>query len=140
VSGLWRHWISNRTDVFSSFISIPLSIISFLLLATFPGWHEEENSEGSERQVKPFPSRPVSRVALGCITVSAIVALLASFWQHMAGAAASAMAAAFTYGAAKGGIGVGAMVCGWLSFVLLMVVALGLLMMILSIKVLEELT
>lgn len=111
-----------------------------LLLATFPGWHEEENSEGSAMDVKPFPSRPVSRVALGCTTASAIVALLASFWQHMAGAAASAMAAAFTYGAAKGGIGAGAIVCGWLSFVLLMIVALGLVIMILSIKVLDRLT
>ena len=64
------------------------------------------------------------------------MALLASFWQHMAGAAASTMAEVFTYGAATGDVGAGAMVLGWLSFALLMIACVGLLVMILSIRVL----
>ena len=78
--------------------------------------------------------------ALGCITVSTIMALLSSFWQHMAGAAASTMAEVFTYGAVTGNVGAGAMACGWLSFFLLMLPGIGLLVMIQTIRVLMTLS
>lgn len=58
----------------------------------------------------------------------------------MASAAACTMAEVFTYGVAAGAVGTGAMACGWLSFVLLMASGLGLLVTILSIRVLLSLT
>ncbi|UZP42348.1 hypothetical protein NXS19_010164 [Fusarium pseudograminearum] len=39
-------------------IAIIFAFICLLLLATFPGWHEETDSEGSDREVKPFPLSP----------------------------------------------------------------------------------
>lgn len=138
-----RAWFEDSTDTpcdVPSFISIPFAFIAFVLLYTFPGWHEDAESQGSEREVKPFPSRTVSHVALGCITVASIIALLAVFWQHMASTAAATMAEVFTYGAASGSVGAGAMVLGWLSFSLQMMTAIGLLVMILSIRVLSQLS
>jgi hypothetical protein len=43
-------------------------------------------------------------------------------------------------GSVKSGVGTSAMVLGWFGFVLLVVVTIGLLVMILSIKLLKQLT
>lgn len=120
-----------------SIIAIIFAFICLLLLATFPGWHEEEDSEGSERDVKPFPSRPVSQVALALIFISAIFVLVSVLWQHTASVAASVIAQDFGNGAVKSGVGTSAMVLGWFSFALLIIVTIGLLVMILSISVLS---
>ncbi|PHH82299.1 hypothetical protein CDD82_6407 [Ophiocordyceps australis] len=120
-------------------IAIIFAFLCFLLLATFPGWHEEEDSEGSEREVKPFPSRPVSQVALAIIFIASIFVLVSVLWQHTASVAASIIAQDFGNGAVKSGVGTSAMVIGWFSFALLIIVTIGLLAMILSIRVLGQL-
>ncbi|KAK2771100.1 hypothetical protein CKAH01_14478 [Colletotrichum kahawae] len=117
-------------------VSIILAIFTFLLLATFPGWHEEEDSEGSDREVKPFPSRPVTYLALACVLFSAIIALLAAFWQHMSSSAAVVMAGVFTRGDITGHVGAGAMALGWVLVSLLFLISLALLVFILSIWIL----
>jgi hypothetical protein len=109
-----------------------------LLLATFPGWHEEEDRDGSEREVKPFPSRPVSQIALAIIFISSIFVLVSVLWQHTASVAASIIAQDFGNGSVRSGVGTTAMVLGWFSFALLIIVTIGLLVMILSIRVLSE--
>jgi Ca2+ regulator and membrane fusion protein Fig1 len=109
-----------------------------LLLATFPGWHEEEDAAGSEREVKPFPSRPVSQIALAIIFIASIFVLVSVLWQHTASVAASIIAQDFGNGSVRSGVGTTAMVLGWFSFALLIVVTIGLLVMILSIRVLSE--
>ncbi|KAF5680674.1 membrane fusion mating FIG1 [Fusarium circinatum] len=119
-------------------IAIIFAFVCLLLLATFPGWHEETDSEGSDREVKPFPSRPVSQIALALIFVSAIFILVSVLWQHTASVAASVIAQDFGNGAVKSGVGTSAMVLGWFSFALLIVVTIGLLIMILSISVLSS--
>ncbi|SPO04288.1 uncharacterized protein DNG_06971 [Cephalotrichum gorgonifer] len=119
-------------------IAIIFAFICVLLLATFPVWHEETDSDGSEREVKPFPSRPVSQVALAIIFISAIFVLVSVLWQHTASVAASIIAEDFGNGSVKSGVGTSAMVMGWFSFTLLIVVTIGLLVMILSIRVLTE--
>ncbi|KAJ3532578.1 hypothetical protein NM208_g8376 [Fusarium decemcellulare] len=119
-------------------IAIIFAFVCLLLLATFPGWHEEVDSEGSDREVKPFPSRPVSQIALALIFVSAIFVLVSVLWQHTASVAASVIAQDFGNGAVKSGVGTSAMVLGWFSFALLIVVTIGLLIMILSISVLSS--
>lgn len=77
---------------------------------------------------------PVMVIAM-CI--SSMMALLSGFWQHMAGVAASIMTDAFTYGAASGDLGVGAMVLGWVSFFLLAVALLGLTVIVIAIHLLN---
>ncbi|PNH35807.1 hypothetical protein VD0002_g8021 [Verticillium dahliae] len=120
------------------FISIVAAIAAILLLATFPGWHEDNTSNGSEREVKPFPSRVVSRAALGCLVVSCVLTLLTGFWQHLSSSSATTMVKFFTYGVATGHVGAGAMALGWLATFFLIVACIGLLVMILSISVLSN--
>ncbi|VUC23679.1 unnamed protein product [Clonostachys rosea] len=121
-------------------IAIIFAFICFILLATWPGWHEEEDSEGSERAVKPFPSRPVSQVALAIIFVASIFILVSVLWQHTASVAASVIAQDFGNGVVKSGVGTSAMVMGWFSFALLIVVTIGLLVMIISMQFLTQMT
>lgn len=120
------------------FAAIPLAFISILLLGTFPGWHTEEDGEGSEREVKPFPSRPVSQLALAIIVVASLFAFISILWQHIATSAAASMIRSLSYGTVKGQVGPTAVALGWVGVVLSLVSAIGLLVMILSIRVLAE--
>lgn len=121
-------------------VAIILAFITFILLATFPGWHEEHDLHGSEVDVKPFPSRPVSQVALALIFIASIFVLVSVLWQHTASVAAATIAQDLGNGSVKSGVGTSAMVLGWFGFVLLIIVTIGLLVMILSIIVLDRLT
>jgi hypothetical protein len=89
--------------------------------------------------VKPFPSRPVSQISLAIIFIASIFVLVSVLWQHTASVAASTIAQDLANGSVVSGVGTTAMVLGWFSFSLLIVVTIGLLVMILSIKVLTEL-
>ncbi|KAK1580568.1 Ca2+ regulator and membrane fusion protein Fig1-domain-containing protein [Colletotrichum navitas] len=120
------------------FISIIFGFCTFILLATFPGWHETD-SEGSSVEVKPFPSLAVSKIASACIFVSAVISMLATFWQHLSSSAAIAMSSAFTQGAVTGHVGAAAMALGWISVFLLMTTFVGIIVMILSIRILLRL-
>jgi hypothetical protein len=121
-------------------VAIVLAFFTFLLLATFPGWHTTRGSEGSEREVKPFPSRAVSQVALATVFIAAVFTLVSVLWQHTAAVAAATIAQDLGNGSVKSGVGTTAMILGWMSFGLLVVVTLGLLVMILSIQLLDRLT
>ncbi|KAJ5820101.1 hypothetical protein N7474_005692 [Penicillium riverlandense] len=121
-------------------VAIVLAFFCFLLLATFPGWHEEVDESGSEREVKPFPSRPVSQAALALIFVASVFVLVSVLWQHTASVAASTIAQDMGNGSIKSGVGTSAMVLGWFGFVLMVVVTIGLLVMILSISLIRKLT
>jgi hypothetical protein len=120
-------------------VAIVLAFLTFLLLATFPGWHTE-GVGGSEHEVKPFPSRPVSQVALATIFVASVFILVSVLWQHTAAVAASTVAQDLGNGSVKSGVGTSAMILGWFGFALFVVVTLGLLVMILSIQLLDRLT
>lgn len=121
------------------FISIGFSILSFLLLATFPGWHEEEDSEGSDREVKPFPSRPVSQAALCFLGISAMMTLLSAFWQHMASSNTATLMKLVTAGAVQVEVGAAAMGLGWATFSLNAIQFVGIFIMVLSIRTLSML-
>ncbi|KAJ4301000.1 hypothetical protein N0V90_003089 [Kalmusia sp. IMI 367209] len=121
------------------FMAIVLSLISFCLLGTFPGWSEEATG-GSDVDVKPFPSRPVSQVALSCAAVAAILSLIAGLWQHVGSVGAAAMAEMANYGNVKADIGTGAVAMGWAGVFITTMPAIGLFVMIMSIIVLDRLT
>ncbi|KAF1984069.1 membrane fusion mating protein FIG1 [Aulographum hederae CBS 113979] len=121
-------------------VAIVLAFLTFVLLATFPGWHHEQDElTGSELDVKPFPSRPVSQVALALIFIASIFVLVSVLWQHTASVAAATIAQDLGNGSVRSGVGTSAMVLGWFGFVLLIIVTIGLLVMILSIMALDKL-
>jgi Ca2+ regulator and membrane fusion protein Fig1 len=120
-------------------VAIIFAFVCFVLLATFPGWHEETDEHDSVRDVKPFPSRPVSQAALALIFVSSIFVLVSVLWQHTASVAASTIAQDLGNGSVASGVGTAAMVLGWFSFSFLIIVTIGLLIMILSIGLISEL-
>lgn len=121
-------------------IAIILAFICFIILATFPGWHEGTDATGSEVEYKPFPSRPVSQVALALIFVAAVFVLVSVLWQHTASVGASTIAQDLGNGSVKSGVGTSAMVLGWFGFALMVVVTIGLLFMILNLRLLRQLT
>ncbi|KAI1409326.1 Ca2+ regulator and membrane fusion protein Fig1-domain-containing protein [Hypoxylon sp. FL1857] len=123
------------------FIAIIFTFISTLLLATFPGWQEETNSEtGSDREIKPFPSRPVSNTALGLSSLAAVLSFVSVFWQHIASACALTLFETLTYGTIEVHVGTAAMICGWFGFGMICITSLGLIILVLSIRVLSMLT
>jgi hypothetical protein len=125
----------------NSIIAIIFAFLCFLLLASFPGWHEErDRATGSEVDVKPFPSRPVSQSALALVFIASVFVLVSVLWQHTASVAAAQVAQDMGNGSIKSGVGTSAMVLGWFSFALLLIVTIGLLVMILSIHLLDRLT
>lgn len=123
------------------FMSVILAFLCSLLLATFPGWHEERDERtGSDVEVKPFPSRPVSQVALTQAFVSAVLLTMASLWQHVGSVGAAAMSESANYGNVKSSIGSAAMALAWTGASIELLITIGLLTMILSIIVLDRLT
>lgn len=123
------------------FMAVVLAFVSIILMSTFPGWHEERDERtGSTVDVKPFPSRPVSQVALACSLVAALVLLVSGLWQHVGAVGAAAMAETAYHGNVRTSIGSQAVAMAWAGFTLTTVVTIGLLVMILSIIVLDRLT
>ena len=124
----------------SRIVAIILAFACFILLATFPGWHEETDDQGSERDVKPFPSRPVSQIALALIFVASVFVLVSVLWKHTASVGATPIAKDRGNVSVRRGVGTAAMILGWFGFALLIIVTIGLLVMILSIRILDKLT
>lgn len=112
--------------------------ISFALMHTIPGWLPTVNDSGSEVDVKPFPSRPVSQVALLALSLASILVLVSALWQHVATATAASLGGGLAYGTVIGGVGTVAMVLGWGGLMLVVMVTLGLVVMILSMQVLLD--
>ncbi|KAI1386242.1 Ca2+ regulator and membrane fusion protein Fig1-domain-containing protein [Hypoxylon trugodes] len=137
-------WVADKFQSESTFyplyfIAIVFTFVSIFLLATFPGWTEEEDSDGSDREIKPFPSRPVSYAALALSTIAALFSFISVFWQHIASACALTLFEALTYDTVEVHVGPAAMVCGWFGFGVICITSLGLYMLIASIKILTEL-
>ncbi len=65
--------------------------------------------------------------------------LVSVLWQHTASVAASVIAQDFANGVVKSGVGTSAMVLGWFSFALLIIVTIGLIVTILTISVVHQL-
>lgn len=129
-------WLLNVCSV----ISVVGCFLAILLLNTFPGWHEEIDEHGSERDVKPFPSRNVSGVVLLTQSAAAGCALCATVWQHC-----SAVAYASAIGVARldhvvTKVGAAASALAWTGTCTQLLTCMLTLIMILSVQTLEDLT
>ncbi|PVH97192.1 hypothetical protein DM02DRAFT_597973 [Periconia macrospinosa] len=123
------------------FMAVVLAFVSIILLATFPTWRSERDERtGSDVEVKPFPSRPVTHVAIACSLVASILLLVSSLWQHVGSVGAAAMADISYQGNVHTAIGAQAVSMAWASVILVVIPTIGLIVMILSIMALDRLT
>ena len=123
-----------------SIAAIALAFIAVCLLLTFPGWHVEpsDTDSGGDREVKPFPSRPVSLIALAASTLASMLALVSMIWQHTASVAAATTAQDLGYGTIRSQVGATSLALGWLGFGLMALAAIGLIVMVLAIQILDQ--
>ena len=122
-------------------ISVALSVLAVALLATFPGWHEEKDERtGSLVDVKPFPSRPVSRIIYFFCFLSSMMLLVASLWQHVGCVGAATLADTAYFSKVKTEVGSKATTMIWASFILTLATTFGMKVMIGAIEVLDRLT
>lgn len=123
----------------SRYIAIGLGVLCFIGLSSFPGWHAEKSEDDESVDVKPFPSRFLMQGSLGLIAAATLLTFLSIIWQHISSASATAMAGDLAYGNIVGHVGPAAMILGWAGVVTFLLSTIGLLVMILSIRVLTEL-
>lgn len=122
-----------------SIAAVALAFITICLLLSFPGWQDEVGENGSDREVKRFPSRPITMIALATSTLGAMLALVSMIWQHTASVAAATTAQDLGYGSVKSAVGATALALGWAGFAFSALTAVGVLVIILSIRVLDAL-
>jgi hypothetical protein len=131
-----------KDDVLFSGVLIMAIVIAFmaiLLLATFPGWHQERDERtGSDVDVKPFPSRFALHYVTTGTFVCATLLLISSLWQHIGSVGAAAMAKTANSGNVATSIGTNAVILIWGAFFVESVVAIGAFVMLLSIIVLPR--
>lgn len=118
-----------------------LTGLAFAGLATFPGWHEERDARtGSDIDIKPFPSRPVSQAVMALLFIASIFLLVSALWQHVAAVSAATNISTLSQRRLIVKVGAAAVALVWLSLAMVLVVAQGMLVMILSIHLLDRLT
>ena len=71
--------------------------------------------------------------------MASVFVLVSVLWQHTASVAASTITKDIGNGSVKSGVGTTAMILGWFGFALFVIVTVGLLMMILSIRIMTQL-
>ncbi|KAI4193100.1 MAG: hypothetical protein LQ348_002971 [Seirophora lacunosa] len=139
---IWHAANFKDTIVFYGLIlaAVALLVVAIGILMTFPGWHEEIDDDGSERDVKPFPSRQLSYAATLLSIFASTLALLSMLWQHVASVTFVTNVENMTYLLAKGQVGAVGLSLGWLAVGAMVLGSTGLLVMILSIRLLDRLT
>ncbi|KAI1505524.1 Ca2+ regulator and membrane fusion protein Fig1-domain-containing protein [Biscogniauxia marginata] len=120
-------------------IAIIFTLISLLLLSSFPGWHEYSDSEDKSREIKPFPSRPVSLLAAALMTAASALGFVSAFWQHIGAAGTSTLLRLLTYDIAEAQLGASAMTLGWLGAACAGITTIGLIIIIIAIRTLQAL-
>ncbi|KAJ5983392.1 hypothetical protein N7481_005491 [Penicillium waksmanii] len=119
------------------YVVIVAYVEAFILLSTFPGWYEERDENGSDVEVKPFPSRPVSQCVLLALMLGFSLGVISILWQHIN---SSSMAETLNYGAVSGHIGVGSMALGWAAAAIIGIVGSAMQVVISSISLIRRLT
>lgn len=113
-------------------MSIAMCFVTFLIISTFPGWHQETDDVESEKEVMPFPSRALTHLSLVTSILGFAFGFISLLWQHINSSSTATMAEVLTYGAIEGHIGTAAMALGWVSVFVVSMVAIGILVEILS--------
>ena len=115
--------------------------LAFAGLATFPGWHEERDEKtGSDIDIKPFPSRPVSQAVAFVLLMASLLVLVSCLWQHVAAASVVTTVSSLSQRKLVGHVGAVGAVLVWLSLSVIVIALLGILVMIISIHLLDLLT
>lgn len=118
-----------------------MMLLAFFALSTFPNWSVEVDARtGSEIDIKPFPSRPVSRAAAAALELGSLILLVSAMWQHVAAASAASMISTSLPGQLETHVGPAAVALAWIAFAMAALPAVGIEIMITSIKLLDELT
>lgn len=129
------------TPDFSSVITAILSAIALALLLTFPGWHREFTEDtGSERDVKPFPSRTITGAIFGLLTAASMLGIALLLWQHVGAVSVATTLQALAYGTVRSGVGSTAMALAWTGLACLILCDMAVYILISSISVLDRLT
>ncbi|KAH8705333.1 Ca2+ regulator and membrane fusion protein Fig1-domain-containing protein [Talaromyces proteolyticus] len=121
-----------------SVIATVLELFLLLLLAQFPGWKEETDEDGSEREVKPFPSTVRLVAALALSSVAAALLLVTAVWQQVAAVAAGQTLEQVMPGQIMSLVGLSASISSWFAFGLAAMVFLMVLTMYTSIRILLD--
>ncbi|KAF7907837.1 hypothetical protein EAE99_011907 [Botrytis elliptica] len=117
------------------YISLPLSLLTLLLLTLIPRWKTDRNPDtNSERQVKSFPSRALSMTLCLISGSASLFAFTSILWQHLAAVTASRFIERMSYGSVVARVGSNAMVIGWLGVLMLWFAFMGCLLMVLSLR------
>lgn len=109
-------------------------------MSTFPGWYTETNEAGEQEEVRPFPSRTLTTVILALLSLSTILALISTMWQHIGAVAAANSISAALGGAVSNRVGAASMALGWAAVGVIAVSTIGVVVMFISIALLEKLT
>ena len=110
-----------------------------MLMATFPGWHEELDERGSIRDVKMFPSRPVTQVVAALQTAASALVLVSAVRQQSAASAYVSAVNQFRPSSVVTRVGAAGSALAWVGCVLEILVLIGVVLMIESIRILDRL-
>ncbi|KAJ5149683.1 hypothetical protein N7448_001261 [Penicillium atrosanguineum] len=121
------------------FIVVSMAVICFIILSTFPRFRLEIDEDGSEMDVKS-PSLGPYHALIGASTVAFAFGLISALWQHINSSATASMAETLNYGLVTGHVGPAAMALAWIGVALIGLVAFGFLIMLISIRLLKNLT
>lgn len=97
-----------------------------------------DDDDDSERDVKPFPSRPVSQAVCGLTCLASLFGLVSALWQHTSAASAASLIRFTMYGHVKARVGGLAAALAWLGFLFQTLVAGGLGIIIYSVRRLDR--
>jgi|SRR5688572_21599328 hypothetical protein len=117
-----------------------LSLLFFLCLSTFPGWHEETDSNGSGREVKPIPAKWLLWITFTFSVLSCVILYIALIWQHVGVAASAVSIDGLYYGNVQTNTGSAATTLAWTSVGLASISMMGTFLIILATRVLSEMT
>lgn len=117
-----------------------LAGLGFAGLSTFLEWREQRDARtGSDIDIKPFPSRPVSHAVAFALLMASLLLLVSSLWQHVAAATLVTTVSSMSQGKLVGHVGAAAATLIWLFVAFIVTTFIGLLVMILSIHLLDSL-
>ena len=117
-----------------------LILIGIVLLGTFPSWHKDTGDDSSEYEVKPFPSRAISYAVLWLLGFSQAFGFMSALWLHVSAATAATTLEIMFGDLVSASVGTAVVTFAWIAFFLNSVAWLGVLIMILSIRILDRLT